>query len=163
MLFRSLPDDQPAQAFTDAALDLAVSALRATAGADGHPDPRRRSLIAQLKRYALTHLGDPDLSPATAARASYISVRQLHRLFARDGVSFGAWLREQRLRRCRDDLTNLQLIHRAISEIAARWGFRSPAYFTRAFHARYGMTPAELRRLAPYVRDPAAAHGPGQG
>ena len=62
-----------------------------------------------------------------------------------EGVSFGAWLREQRLRRCRDDLTNRQLTHHAISEIAARWGFRSAAHFTRAFHARYGTTPAEAR------------------
>jgi transcriptional regulator GlxA family with amidase domain len=87
-------------------------------------------------------------SPATAVRASYISVRQLHRLFAREGLSFGAWLREQRLRRCRDDLTNQQLTHRAVGEIAARWGFRSAAHFTRAFHARYGTTPAELRSQA---------------
>jgi AraC-like DNA-binding protein len=143
-----LPGDQPAQAFTDAALDLAVSALRATAGAGLHPVPRGRSLIVQLKRHALAHLGDPALSPASAARASFISVRQLHRLFANEGVSFGAWLREQRLRRCRDDLTNPQLAHRAVSEIAACWGFRSPAHFTRAFQARFGVAPAELRRLA---------------
>jgi AraC-like DNA-binding protein len=142
-----LPGDQPAQAFTDAALDLAVSALRTIAGIGSHPGPRGHSLITQLKRYALAHLGDPALSPASAARASYISVRQLHRLFAHEGVSFGAWLREQRLRRCRDDLTNPQLTHRAVYEIAARWGFRSPAHFTRAFYGRFGITPAEFRRL----------------
>jgi AraC-like DNA-binding protein len=142
------PGDLPGQAFIDAALDLAVTALRATADAGSHLDPRRRPLTAELKRYALAHLADPDLSPATAARASYVSVRQLHRLFAHEGVSFAAWLREQRLRRCQDDLTNPQLAHRAISEIAARWGFRSAAHFTRAFHARYGITPAELRRQA---------------
>lgn len=140
------PDDPPAQAFTDAALDLAVSALRAAAGTGSHPDPRRRSLTAELKRYALERLGDPALSPVTAAQASYISVRQLHRLFAQEGVSFGAWLREQRLRRCRDDLLDQHLTRRSVSEIAARWGFRSAAHFSRAFRARYGFTPAELRR-----------------
>ena len=108
-----LSEDLPEQAFIDAALDLAVSALRTTAGTGSHPDLRGRSLIAELKRYALAHLGDPALSPAAAAQASYISVRQLHRLFAHEGASFGAWLREQRLRRCRDDLTNPQLTHRA--------------------------------------------------
>jgi AraC-like DNA-binding protein len=137
--------DLPAQAFIDAGLDLAIGALRTTLAAGGQLDLRRRSLIGELKRYALAHLGDPALSPATAARASYISVRQLHRLFAHEGMSFGAWLREQRLRRCRDDLTNQQLTHRAVAEIAARWGFRSAAHFTRAFHARYGITPAGLR------------------
>ena len=157
------PGDLPAQPFIDAALDLAVTALRATAGTGSHPDPRRRSLTAELKRYALAHLTDPDLSPATAARASYVSVRQLHRLFADEGVSFAAWLREQRLRRCRDDLINPQLTHRAVSEIAARWGFRSAAHFTRAFHARYGITPAQLRRLATSWGDPPDNIRPAAG
>ena len=138
----------PVQAFIDAGLDLAASALRTVAGPAGQLDLRRRALAGQLKGYALAHLGDPALSPDAAARASYISVRQLHRLFAHDGTSFGAWVREQRLRRCRDDLASQQLSHRAIAEIAARWGFRSPAHFTRAFRARYGITPAELRRTA---------------
>ena len=139
------PGDLPQQAFIDAGLDLAIGALRTTVATGSQLDLRRRSLIGELKRYALAHLGDPALSPATAARASYISVRQLHRLFADEGISFGAWLREQRLRRCRDDLTNQQLTHHAVAEIAARWGFRSAAHFTRAFHARYGITPAGLR------------------
>ena len=138
----------PAQAFIDAGLDLAASALRTVIGPAGQLDLRRRALAGQLKGYALAHLGDPALSPDAAARASYISVRQLHRLFAHDGTSFGAWVREQRLRRCRDDLASQQLSHRAIAEIAAHWGFRSPAHFTRAFRARYGITPAELRRTA---------------
>jgi AraC-like DNA-binding protein len=137
----------PGQAFIDAGLDLAASALRAAASPAGQLGFRHRSPAGELKRYALHHLDDPGLSPKTAARASYISVRQLHRLFAHDGTSFGAWVREQRLRRCRDDLASQQLSNRSIAEIAAGWGFRSPAHFTRAFHARYGVTPAKFRRI----------------
>lgn len=142
------PGSAPAQAFVDAGLDLAVSALRAAAGFDGPLDPRRRSLAAELKRYTLAHLGDPGLSPETVARASYTSVRQLHRLFAREGVTFGAFVRAERLRRCRDDLTDPRLSDHAVSEIAARWGFRSAEHFSRAFHARYGITPSGFRRAA---------------
>ena len=137
-------DEPPAQAFIDTGLDLAASALRATA----RPDPGRPAPAGELKRYALAHLGDPALSPKAVARAGYLSVRQLHRLFALEGVSFGAWLLEQRLRRCRDDLADTQLSRQSVAEVAARWGFRSPAHFTRAFHARYGITPGELRRAA---------------
>ena len=140
--------DRPALALIDAGLDLAASALRAAAGVGGHQDSRRRVLISELKRYALAHLGDPALSPEAAARACYVSVRELHRIFAREGVSFGAWVREERLRRCRDELAGQQHSHRTVAEIAARWGFRSPAHFTRAFRARYGMVPVEFRRLA---------------
>jgi AraC-like DNA-binding protein len=48
------------------------------------------------------------------------------------------------------------LSHRIVAEIAARWGFRSAAHFTRAFRARYGMVPVELRRLASCQRGAAA-------
>ena len=140
------PGEPPAQAFLDTGLDLAASALRTTAG--DHPGPGRPQLIGELKRHALARLGDPALSPSAVARSGYISVRQLHRLFEREGVSFGAWLLEQRLRRCRDDLADASLSHGAVAEVAARWGFRSTAHFTRVFHARYGTTPAALRRAS---------------
>jgi AraC-like DNA-binding protein len=35
-----------------------------------------------------------------------------------------------------------RLRHLPVSEIAGRWGFRSTAHFTRAFSARFGVTPA---------------------
>lgn len=137
----------PAPAFIDAGLDLAVSALRATAGYLDQPGPGHRSLASELRSYALAHLGDPGLSPQAVARASYVSARQLHRLFAREGLTFGGWIREERLRRCYADLTSQQLAHLPIAQIAARWGFRSPAHFSRAFQARYGITPTSHRRI----------------
>jgi AraC-like DNA-binding protein len=136
----------PGEAFTDIALDLVAGALRAVAGHHDGPPPRGAARIRELQTYALAHLGDPGLSPRSAARASYISVRQLHRLFAREGLSFAAWVREQRLRRCRDDLADSRLHHLAISGVAERWGYRSQAHFTRAFSARFGVTPREFRR-----------------
>lgn len=139
------PGEAPGESFTDIALDLVASALRAVAGHHDGPPPRGAARIRELKTCALAHLGDPGLSPASIARASYISVRQLHRLFARDGLSFAAWVREQRLRRCRDDLADPGLRHLAISAIAERWGYRSQAHFTRAFSARFGVTPREFR------------------
>ena len=140
---------RPEQSFVDAGLDLAASALRIAGGLQGQPDQGRPGLLGELRQYALAHLGDTGLSPEAAARARYVSVRQVHRLFAREGLSFGAWVREERLRRCRDDLTSWQLSGLAVSEIAARWGFRSPAHFTRLFTARYGMTPGQFRRTPP--------------
>lgn len=154
--WRSTGSEAPVQSFVDAGLDLAVSAARICSGLDDHASPRGRALTGQLRRYVLAHLSEPELSPDAAAQASYISVRQLHRHFARDGVSFGAWVREERLRRCRDDLTNPQLSDLTIAEIASRWGFGSASHFTRAFAARYGTTPRQLRRAA-YTGTPLRA------
>ena len=140
--------EAPDEAFTDIALDLVAGVLRAVAGHHDGPPPRGAARIRELKAYALAHLGDPGLSPRSIARASYISVRQLHRLFAHEGLSAAAWVREQRLRRCRDDLADPRLRHVAVSGIAERWGYRSQAHFTRAFSARFGVTPREFRRAA---------------
>ena len=144
------PGGTPAEAFIDAGLDLAVSALRAVAGHPSHDAQDRegqwrRCPASEVKENALAHLGDPGLSPQAAAEACFVSVRQLHRLFASEGRTFGGWVREQRLRRCRDDLADPRLGHPAVAAVAARWGFRSTAHFTRAFRARYGTTPTSLR------------------
>ena len=141
--------ENPGEAFVDAGLDLAVGALRTVAGAASLAGLRRGSPGRELRDYALAHLGDPGLSPEAVALACYVSVRQLHRVFAREGLTFGGWVREQRLRRCRDDLADLQLSHLTAGQIAARWGFRSAAHFTRAFRARYGVTPASRRGPGP--------------
>ena len=144
------PGGTPGEAFIDAGLDLAVSALRAVAGHPSHDahdreGQWRRCPASEVKEYALARLGDPGLSPQAAAEACFVSVRQLHRLFASEGRTFGGWVREQRLRRCRDDLADPRLGHLTVAEIATRWGFRSAAHFTRAFHARYGTTPSTAR------------------
>lgn len=47
-----------------------------------------------------------------------------------------------------------QLAHLPIAQIAARWGFRSPAHFSRAFQARYGITPTSHRRALTTVGQP---------
>jgi AraC-like DNA-binding protein len=147
-------DRMTAHAFTDTGLDLVISALRAACGQDELASDREQ-MTADLKRHALTNLGDRGLTPAAAARASYILVRQLHRLFAREGLSFAAWVHEQRLRHCRDDLADRSLAHLAIAEVATRWGFRSAAHFSRAFAARCGVTPSEFRQAGLSSEPPA--------
>jgi AraC-like DNA-binding protein len=140
--------DAAKRAFVDSGLDLAVSALRSAAGYQDGLDPRRRAPASRLKDFALAHLGEASLSPEVVAAGCYLSVRQLHRLFVREGLTFGEWVREQRLRRCRDDLADVRLGHLSVADIAGRWGFRSAAHFSRAFQARYGTTPTSSRRAA---------------
>jgi AraC-like DNA-binding protein len=98
------------------------------------------SLLARAKQRTISRIADPDLSPAIVAEASFVSVRQLHRLFAADGTTFGTFLREERLRRCRADLADPRLEHEP--------GSRSPAHFSRLFTARYGITPRAFRRAS---------------
>ena len=94
----------------------------------------------------MARLGDPDLTPAAVAEAQFISVRQLHRLFAREQTTFGSFVREERLRRCGRDLSDSRLARVPIADIASQWGYRSPAHFTRAFTAHFGVGPRDFRR-----------------
>jgi AraC-like DNA-binding protein len=53
---------------------------------------------------------------------------------------------EARRSGCRRELSDPARAGAAIAEIARRRGFRSASHFTRAFTARYGCGPRELRR-----------------
>ncbi|MCB5168810.1 helix-turn-helix domain-containing protein [Streptomyces bambusae] len=99
--------------------------------------------LARVKAYARRHLADPGLTPQRIAAAHHVSVRYLHRLFQAQGTSVGRWIRQERLDRCRRDLACRAGTTTAVSAVAQRWGFVSPAHFSRAFRAAYGMSPRE--------------------
>jgi len=150
---QTLASSPIAPELVDPVLEMLARALSARAGAPAVRNPHNQDTLRTLKRYALTHLTDAELSPSRAAREAWISVRQLHRLFAADGTTFTRFVRDARLQRCRGDLSDPAMSDRSIAEIAKRWGFPSPAHFTRAFAARYGTTPREMRRsCAPVAR-----------
>jgi AraC-like DNA-binding protein len=144
----SVSGNESAERLATTGLDLVATAVAAVTGLSADPEPRQRVRLSELKRCTRARLGDPRLTPATVARAQFVSVRQLHRLFAREQTTFGAFVREERLRRCASDLSDIKLEHVPIAEIAARWGYRSPAHFTRAFTARFGIGPRDFRRDA---------------
>jgi AraC-like DNA-binding protein len=93
-------------------------------------------------------LHDPDVCPERVANAHHISVRYLSKLFAAEGTTVMGWVRERRLDKCRADLLDPRLRNRSIAAVAARWGILQPAHFSRAFRARYGVSPREYRLAA---------------
>ncbi|GLW12802.1 AraC family transcriptional regulator [Microtetraspora sp. NBRC 13810] len=109
---------------------------------------RRRALFLEVRAFILRNLGDPHLSPDGIAAAHHISLRYLQRLFQQHGLSVSAWIREQRLERCRRDLVDPALGAHPVHAIAARWGFPHPQHFSRAFHHAYGVSPRDYRHLS---------------
>jgi transcriptional regulator GlxA family with amidase domain len=88
-------------------------------------------------------LGDPSLTPASIATAHALSLRYVHRLWAQESAeTLGRHILRRRLERCRDDLPDPA---RTVTEIAFRWGFRSPAHFSRAYRAHFGVPPSAHR------------------
>ena len=99
----------------------------------------------RLVEYMRSQLGDPRLSPARIAAEHHISVRQLYKVLAADGIGPGEWSRRQRLERCRRELADPLTGTDPIGTVARRWGFTDPSGFGRSFRAAYGLTPSQWR------------------
>ncbi|GAA3069128.1 helix-turn-helix domain-containing protein [Streptosporangium carneum] len=108
-------------------------------------ETNRGALRARVHAFIQRQLADPSLSPDTIAAAHQISTRHLYQLFNDQGLTVAAWIRRQRLERCRRDLADPNLCPRPIHAIAARWGFSNNAHFSRLFRASYGLSPADYR------------------
>ena len=91
-------------------------------------------------------LGDPELTVGKMAAEQHASLRYIQKLFEAAGHSFGQYLRQRRLERCRSDLQSTLHRHLSISDICFRWGFSDPAHFSRTFRAEFGTTPRAYRQ-----------------
>ncbi|MVO88052.1 helix-turn-helix domain-containing protein [Streptomyces sp. p1417] len=114
---------------------------------EGPAEDDRHPLVVTIRQYIDRHLGDPELSAELVAAAHLISVRYLHRLFEAEGVTVGRLIQRQRVERCAGELARRGRSSPSIAVVAARWGFRSPAHFSRAFKSVYGRPPQQWRRM----------------
>lgn len=124
--------------------DLVARVLAPTAQAhaqDAVDIPR----LALIRRDILARIDRADLSLAQIARLHHLTPRQVQRLFAREGMYFSDFVREQRLLRARAMLADPAQRHRRVLEIALDSGFDDVSAFSRAFRRRFGMSPSEAR------------------
>ncbi|WP_239335712.1 helix-turn-helix domain-containing protein [Frankia sp. CiP3] len=131
-------------------LDLLTALLAHEVDADRFlpSDTRQRTLALRIRSFIQQRLGEAQLTPSSIAAAHHISTSQLHRIFQQQDLTVSAWIRSERLERCRHDLTDPALHATPIHVIAARWGFSYPADFSRAFRAAYGISPRDYRHTA---------------
>lgn len=99
-----------------------------------------------IMAYCQARLGDPDLNPRTVAAYFGIAPRTLHLRFEQTGLSFGRWLLERRLLACHGALSDAAQRDRTISDIAFACGFGDLSHFSKAFRARFGETPRDMRK-----------------
>lgn len=129
------------------AAEMIVPLMRTVFGEEAPPESRTPAvaLLARMQQYAIEHLHDPDLGPERLASAHFVSTRYVHKLFAASGSGVSEWIRDRRLEGATAELR--QSPATAIAVVAARWGYRSPASFSRAFRDRYGCAPREVRGM----------------
>jgi AraC-like DNA-binding protein len=102
-------------------------------------------IIASARRVMDKHLLDDELSPAMIAKEAAVSVRSLHRAFARIDSSVMSEVRQRRLQGAHDDLIDAGFAS-VVSSVAAKWKFSDSSHFVRHFRAKYGVTPASYVR-----------------
>nr|WP_276562488.1 helix-turn-helix domain-containing protein [Hoeflea prorocentri] len=98
-----------------------------------------------VRTFVQSNAANPDLSPQKVAKHFRISVRHVHKLFARTDQSFGQYLLTVRLNAAKDLVVRSSL---PISQIAGAVGFRNDSHFSRSFHSRYGITARRLRHIS---------------
>jgi AraC-like DNA-binding protein len=104
------------------------------------------SLFPRIMEYVRLHVFDHELSAARIAHAHSISVRYLYMILARESLSLGDWIREQRAHRAAGLLTD-SAFDLSIADIAHRTGYADQAHFSRSFRRWYGTSPREWRRM----------------
>jgi AraC-like DNA-binding protein len=137
-------DPAASVAAANAALELLRAAVEPSVPATR--SAARAAQRAEIRRYIQTHLHDPELSPASIARAYAMSVRALHALFEDAADSVAGFVRSERLARCLEDLQRPNA--GSVTEIAFRWGFCDAAHFSRVFKRAFGATPSDVRHAS---------------
>ncbi|MEJ3653146.1 helix-turn-helix domain-containing protein [Actinomycetes bacterium KLBMP 9759] len=115
------------------------------AGRRSGPPTAREVLRVRIQHFLEERLDDLDLSPRNVAAEHNISVRHLHKLFSEAGTTFGAALRDIRLRAAGRELHRPNAAQWTIEAVARRCGFADVSYFSRLFTRAYGVSPREWR------------------
>ena len=130
---------------SDAVIDLIAACFSPSDERSAPAGSRKQQLLSNIRTYIEANLPNPALDVASIAAAHHISASYLQKLFASESMSVAAFIREQRLDRCRRELADPTSQERSAAAIAAHWGFHDASHFSRLFRAAYGMTPGEAR------------------
>jgi AraC-like DNA-binding protein len=163
LMFRPVPVDPPLQAL----FASAVSHLLNTDGLDPHGVKPyltglaelvlRSALRTELDRvdaivtrrreaveYIRAHLSDPTLTAERIADALFISRRRLYQLFD-DGDGVSGRIRQLRIDRAKELLSDPAHASRGIGVISKQCGFANAAHFSRTFRKSVGESPSDYR------------------
>lgn len=118
-------------------------------GAGGHAATEASPALTRerIEDYIAQRLQDVELSPARIAAAFGCSVRTLHRAFARAGrESLERHLWQMRVGACAQALRDDAAASTTLTQLALRYGFKSPTHFSALFRDLQGVSPSAYRR-----------------
>jgi AraC-like DNA-binding protein len=127
--------------------DLLAVALGATREADEMAQGRGigAARLSAFKTDIGQNLCRPDLTVTAVARRHGVTPRYVQMLFETEGTTFSEFVRDTRLARSHQMLTDPRYAGRSVSAIAYDTGFGDLSHFNHVFRQRYGVAPSEVR------------------
>ncbi|MGE5721278.1 MAG: helix-turn-helix domain-containing protein [Sphingomonadales bacterium] len=101
-----------------------------------------------IQRFVLANIHCPELSVKVIGEHFGVTSRYVHMLFARDSDTPSAFIRRQRLERCKAELEDVTMRSRSISDVAFGWGFNDLSHFCRTFRENCGVSARAYRKQA---------------
>jgi AraC-like DNA-binding protein len=133
-------------AVAESVTHILVAGLASLPEASGVPAASAAELHrARIRAAIRARFRDPGFDLAELAAALRVSQSTLHRVWAQQDGSLSAFLWAARLDAAHAELCDIRFAAHSVSEIAFGCGFRDAAHFSRAFRARFGCPPSEVR------------------
>jgi AraC-like DNA-binding protein len=131
--------------------DLLAVALGATREADEMAQGRgvRAARLSAFKADIAQNFCRSDLTVTALARRHGVTPRYVQMLFETEGTTFSEFVRDTRLARSHQMLTDPRFADRTVSTIAYEIGFGDLSHFNHVFRQRYGVAPSEVRAAGP--------------
>lgn len=128
-------------------MDLVGSAFRYQV--DGEAEGGRKQafrVFNRLRQFIEENLSDPNLGPAMISREVGLSERYIRKMFAANDITLMGWIKDRRLQRCHQAISQGDGDYVSFAEIAYTYGFSEVSSFNRSFKAKFGVTPSEVRQ-----------------
>lgn len=125
------------------ALEMLVTVL--LEASRDNEDNQDNPLFSQAVAFIDDHLHDPQLGPQNIADYFYVSLRQLHGKFSEENQTISAYIRNERMRRIRNDLADPTHRDETVQTISSRYGLTDASHVSKLFKQIYGETPSGYR------------------
>ncbi len=132
----------------DTVVDLMATGLASLEDSAFELSLPEQNQLVRARAFIQSNLDNPDLDRNAVARAAGLSVRRLNEIFARDRTSIAAEIRNARLDRIAQGLTDSRLSRQSITQIAIGCGVSNLQHFSKIFRERFGMPPSAYRKQA---------------
>ena len=123
--------------------NLILEAQDTTIEAMSHTKAGRIATLARIKTVVRQHISDIDLTLSDIADEVGLSLNYIHKLFHDEGITFGNFLKAERLLAAREMLQIAVSRGMSVTEVSLNCGFSDSSYFSRSFKSAFHMTPRD--------------------